>query len=153
MMRDSAQSRAVWVVLLCCCCWMSGCASVEKPEVDDATHTLVFDSIRNRMIPLVVYFSRYPEKCSTDHLCPVAIISPDADVSNRQYSFLARALQDLNFLVVAVQQRLPNDPPLPDKGNLYQARQPMWQRSADNIQYIQTVLQDSTACSTGTIPS
>jgi len=133
--------RAMWLMLSACMV-LCGCASTSKPVVDDTRHTLVFDSIRNRMIPIVVYFNSFPEKCSEKHLCPVVFINPDEGVQNQQYSFLAKKLQNMNFLVVAVKNTLPTDPPLPTDGaDALQARKDVWQRDAENIRYLRTVLQ------------
>lgn len=131
----------VTIATLLCSLLLGGCASAPQLRVDDTKHSLLYDSSRNRAIPLVVYFNQFPEKCTMQHLCPVALISPDAGVSDQAYSFIAKTLNSLNFLVVSLQQNLPTDPPLPTQGNLYTLRQDTWRQGADNIRYVRTVLQ------------
>ena len=90
----------------------------------------IIDESRNRIIPLNIY-----EGNGAD--LPVVIISHGYKLAlNTQYSFIADALQARGYFVVSIQHELPNDPPLPVSGNLFERRKPIWERGVQNILFV-----------------
>lgn len=113
------------------------------PPVRLALH----DAARDRDVPVVVYLPYElkpkgpcnPPKAAAAP-CPVALISPGYEGSADAYGFIAALLNARGYLVVGVQHDLPGDAPLPQGGNLWEARSPMWARGAQNLRFAMTEL-------------
>ena len=76
----------------------------------------LFDSKRNRAIPIVIYQDEKKEKL------PVVIINHGYGAKNTEYSFIANALAARGYFVVSIQHDLETDKPLPRTGNLVNQR-------------------------------
>lgn len=98
------------------------------------------DDARERNIPLELYFPAPSTPCSATQPCPVAFLSPGYGLPHTAYAFIAATLNDLGYLVVAIQNQLPSDPPLPTHGNLRETRAPSWIQGAQNIRFARSEL-------------
>lgn len=70
----------------------------------------------------------------------MAFVSPGYGVPHTSYSFLADALTEIGYLVVAIQHDLPADQPPSTTGDLVTARTPIWKRGAENLRYVRSTL-------------
>lgn len=122
---------------------LSGCASTQAQDSERQSSLVLFDAERQRPIPIELYFPARSHRCTSEHPCPVAIISAGYGISNKSYSFIASALGDLGYLAVAVQHELPSDPPLATQGDLFAGRTPNWQRGAKNIRFARNSMRRS----------
>ncbi len=119
-----------------------GCASPGKLPIRESAITL-HDGTRQRDIPVQLYFPARSAPCSAARPCPVAFLSPGYGLPHTAYSFIADALNDLGYLVVAIQNQLPSDPPLATSGNLQELRAPSWAQGAENIRFARSELSRS----------
>lgn len=95
--------------------------------------TCLFDTSRNRVIPIAVY---QPRKVNSK--TKVVIFSHGYDgnkniQSNQTYSYLTRFLSQKGFYVISVQHELPDDPLLAMEGPFMETRMPNWERGVTNI--------------------
>jgi dienelactone hydrolase len=102
--------------------------SVTKTAEPAPTKLTLIDPARNRSIPIVLYSPMGNAKPR-----PLAIVSPAHGGTNTAYSFMADALTAKGYLVASIQHDLPDDPPLPTSGNIYEARMPQWKAGEANI--------------------
>lgn len=91
---------------------------------------MLFDSLRQRPVPVVTYFSatlpKYPK---------LALLSHGYGGKNTDYSFLARELVRHGYLVASVQHEVPGDEPLPTVGKPADVRRPNWERGVLNLRF------------------
>lgn len=97
---------------------------------------IVLDESRNRKIPIVIYHGKASKK-------PVVIISHGYGVKNTEYSFIATSLAEHDYYVASIQHDLETDPPLPNTGNLFERRTPLWKRGVQTILFVIGQLQKS----------
>lgn len=95
--------------------------------------TCLYDSARNRPIPVAVY---QPAR-STEN-AKVIIFNHGYDgnknsQSNKTYSCLTRPLSRKGYYVISIQHELPNDPLLAMEGDFMKTRMPNWERGVENI--------------------
>lgn len=64
-------------------------------------------------------------------------------MSHKDYSFIASALNELGYLVLAIKNQLPSDPPMAKSGDLFKLRSPFWEQGAENIRFAQIALSQS----------
>lgn len=91
----------------------------------------LFEISRQRSIPIQIY----KPDLEIAHL-PVVIINHGYGVKNTEYSFIAEPLCKQGYLVVCIQHDLPEDPPLPRTGNLFEQRKPFWESGVQNISFV-----------------
>jgi dienelactone hydrolase len=101
---------------------------------------LLVDETRHRSIPAAVYLPATHARCTPQSRCRIALLSPGYGVEHTAYGFIAAALADAGFLVVALQSVLPDDPKPGNSGNLFADRLPMWQRGADTLRFARETL-------------
>lgn len=101
---------------------------------------LLFDAVRNREIPVQIYFPTRDGECVEHRRCPVAILSGGYGSNHKAYSFIAHALNDRGYLVVSIQHELSSDAPLAFDGDLYTLRMPVWHRGVENLRFARTTL-------------
>lgn len=95
--------------------------------------TCLFDSIRNRPIPIAVY---QPKKITKQTKVVIFNHGYDGNIvsnSNRTYYYLTRYLSEKGYYVISIQHELPNDPLLAMEGDYMQTRMPNWERGVENI--------------------
>ncbi len=127
------------LLALACATDAESARRLAAPVPAPTTLTLV-DGARGRTIPVAVYPPPAKAGCSPARRCPVAIISGGYGISHLDYAFLARALNDVGYLVVSIRHDLPTDEALATTGDLLALRTPAWQRGAENIRFARTVL-------------
>jgi predicted esterase len=108
----------------------------------NANELIIEDKVRQRAIPVTIYWPVNKEKCTTNTLCPVVLLSAGYGVSHNKYQFLASSFTTENYLVIAIGHELPNDPPLSTSGNLYQTRSENWQRGVLTLTTVQNQLKN-----------
>lgn len=113
-----------------------GCTALPPLESSITLH----DSARERDVPLELYFPATSTPCSAAQPCPVAFLSPGYGLPHTAYSFIAATLNDLGYLVVAIRNQLPSDPPIPAGGNPRETRAPFWAQGAQNIRFARSEL-------------
>lgn len=96
----------------------------------------LYDSSRRRKIALQMYFPADSGTCGRQRICRTAIIASGYGVRHTEYSFLAQALSQRGYLVLAPQLQLPSDPVLARSGDLYAQRLPVWQSGVLSLQFI-----------------
>lgn len=104
------------------------------------TFVVLRDADRGREVPIQITLSKRPDKCTSKHRCPVALISGGYGVPYTAYSFIANALSELDYTVVSIQHDLKSDAPLARHGDLHALRMPVWTRGADNILFVRNFL-------------
>jgi pimeloyl-ACP methyl ester carboxylesterase len=115
------------------------CATSDAKSIAP-TSVVLRDADRGREVPIQVTLSKRPEKCTSKHPCPVAVISGGYGVPYTAYSFIANALSELDYTVVSIQHDLTGDAPLARHGDLHALRMPVWTRGADNILFVRSFL-------------
>lgn len=98
--------------------------------------TILEDTLRNRSIPIIVY---YPKSDSIYKHQRLVIINHGYD-KNRpnsylNYSFLGTHLASKGYFVVSIQNDLASDDSLPMNGNLLELRRPSWEKAIQNMKY------------------
>jgi dienelactone hydrolase len=122
---------------------LAGCAATQTGQGLRHSAVTFFDSSRQRPVPVEIDMPMPSSVCSAQRRCPVAIISSGYGISAKDYTFIASALAERGFLVVAVQHELPTDDPLATQGDLFAGRTPNWQRGAANIRFVRDVMRRS----------
>ena len=117
---------------------LAGCTS-RSPSPNEFSATL-YDQHRLRVVPVKLYFPDRATLCTATSTCPTALLGPGYGVDHTHYSFIAKALNDLGYLVVAIQNQLPNDPDMPRGKNITALRRPFWQQGADNARFVRSEL-------------
>lgn len=101
-----------------------------KVEVDTLN---VFDSIRNREIPIAIYAPDVEELAGF----PIVIFNHGYNYNQPGaylgYSFITKALAKNGYVVVSVEHDLPSDELLILEGKPQVVRKPSWQKGSDNI--------------------
>lgn len=95
------------------------------------------DEARGRDVPLWV---DEPAACTAASPCPVVLLSPGWGIPATGYRFLVDGLVRAGFAVVAVQDQLPTDAPMPNTGDLHRDRTPFWQRGAATLRFVHGTL-------------
>ncbi|WP_050918176.1 hypothetical protein, partial [Vibrio campbellii] len=108
--------------------------------IANAESLVVYDSSRDRSIPLEIGLPLYLTACSVEKQCNVAFISAGNRVPFQKYKFLSDALNELGYMTIAVDHELPNDPPLSKTGDLYQTRIENWSRGSQTLDFLQEEL-------------
>lgn len=96
----------------------------------------VYDESRDRLIPVEVSHPVEKEHCNETEKCPLALLSAGYGVSHTKYDFLAKQLNQMGYMVVAIGHELESDPPLSVSGNLYETRSENWMRGAETLDFI-----------------
>lgn len=99
---------------------------------------MLVDDSRQRTIPIEIYESKSFLYKAQHQLIkmPVVIINHGYGVKNTEYSFIANDLARKGYFVVSIQHDLKSDKPLPNQGNIFLTRKPLWERGEKNIQFI-----------------
>lgn len=130
-----------WLSVLLLSRVLSGCASGQTVQVSESSRTL-FDNARQRHIPVELYVPSRSRSCSPADPCQVAIVGAGYGISHTNYSFIASALNEMGYLVVAVQHELSSDPSMPTVGDVFTVRKPNWQRGAANLRFVIQSMRD-----------
>ena len=97
----------------------------------------LFDTSRNRPIPVVLYLSDTEKKSSKQ---PIIILSHgyggNRGGDNKAYSYLTEFLASQGYFVASIQHELPTDELLPMTGKPQEVRRPNWERGALNILFV-----------------
>jgi hypothetical protein len=101
---------------------------------------VLYDSDRQRRIPVEVSLPLQQHSCTVKRKCNVAFISPGSGLGPGDYRFIATQLNKLGYLTVGIQSVLPGDPPEGKSGNIIADRTPGWQRGVDNLLFVQRAL-------------
>ncbi|WP_027709155.1 alpha/beta hydrolase [Zooshikella ganghwensis] len=100
----------------------------------------IYDTDRDRYIPISVDFPSKNIDCSTSQKCNVAFISAGNKVPYQKYQFITQLLNSMSYMTVAIDHELPNDPPLSTIGDLFKTRIENWQRGATTLDFLQRKL-------------
>lgn len=96
----------------------------------------LFDKIRNRSVPVVLYSSAPESRKSKAPKPKLAIISHGYGMKNTEYSFIADTLVAHGYFVASIQHELPTDAPMPTTGKPAEVRRPNWERGVQNIIFV-----------------
>lgn len=102
----------------------------------------LFDSIRNRKIPVAFYTPETGQKLPKQQV----VIFSHGYGANRGndyfvYSYLTQKLASKGYFTVSIQHELPTDELLPMQGKLQDTRMPFWERGAENILFVLSELK------------
>lgn len=103
----------------------------------------LFDSSRNRLIPVKTYVSAesYGKATASIVDLPVVILNHGYGVPHTAYSFIANALAKKAYFVISIQHDNKSDPPLPGADNLFTKSMPIWERGMQNISFVMHTLK------------
>ena len=108
-----------------------------SPSIAASAETVtLFDTARSRAIPIAVYRPAEDAACLAQRDCPVAFISPGYEGSAEAYTFLARALNRMGYLVIGIQLDLPTDAPMALNGDIQTIRSPYWRQGTASIAFL-----------------
>jgi dienelactone hydrolase len=107
--------------------------------VVQTSSTELFDTIRNRHIPIIITNSSEKKGFNL----PLVVINHGYGIKNTDYSFIAKRLAGLGYFVVSIQHDLPSDEPLARTGNIYELRKPVWERGIENINFVISSLEET----------
>lgn len=97
------------------------------------TDTLhLFDSARNRAVPVVLYAARNLRV--QNH--KIVFLNHGHGFKNTDYSYISNDLASHGYIVACIQHEIPGDEPLSTTGNLFEARKPIWERGIQNILFV-----------------
>lgn len=104
----------------------------------------VFDSTRNRDIPIAIYAPKSNKKIKKQQV----IIFSHGYGENKggdyvRYSYLTEYFASKGFYVVSIQHELPTDDLLPMNGNIQLTRRPFWERGVENILFVLNYLKEN----------
>jgi predicted dienelactone hydrolase len=117
---------------------------VETKTYDVNLDTLtLFDSIRNRDIPIAIYAPKSDKKIKKQQV----IIFSHGYGENKggdylRYSYLTEYFASKGFYAVSIQHELSTDELLPMDGNIQLTRRPFWERGAENILFVLNYLKE-----------
>lgn len=109
-----------------------GAAGAQGPAAQ-----ILRDELRGRDVP--VWLDEAPG-CRVASPCPVVLLSPGWGLPATGYRFLVEPLLRAGYAVVAVQDQLPGDAPMPNTGDLRGDRSPLWQRGAVTLRFVHAAL-------------
>lgn len=115
--------------------WLAGVAGTSWAQ--GGAPQILRDEARGRDVPLWV---SEPPTCTAASPCPVVLLSPGWGIPATGYRFLVEALVRAGYAVVAVQDQLPTDAPMPNTGDLRRDRTPFWQRGAATLRFVHAAL-------------
>jgi len=95
------------------------------------------DDARGRDVPV---WLDQASACTAASPCPVVLLSPGWGIPATAYRFLVEALVQAGYAVVAVQDQMPTDAPMPNTGDLRRDRTPFWQRGATTLRFVHAAL-------------
>lgn len=119
---------------------LAGCTTMANGRSNLTESTELTDPVRDRRIPITLYFPPQYRNCTDSRPCPVAFVSSGYGLLHTDYSFISKGLANSGYLVVAIQHDLPTDPVLIRTGDLFTNRMPMWKRGVENIRFVQSSL-------------
>ena len=103
----------------------------------DSRKDVLFDSSRNRKIPIVIYQPKTSQKLAPSYF---VVISHGYGFNKGNpylgYSFIAENLAKKGCFVVSVQHELPTDDLLAMEGDLRTTRKPNWEKGVQNILFV-----------------
>ena len=131
-------------IIILVCAFFLGCLSNKKKSlITSKTFETrldsinMFDSTRNRLIPVALYL---PSKNMKIEHQQVVILSHGYNVnrpgSNKGYSYLTTFLASKGYFVASIQHELPTDDTIPLQGIPQIVRRPFWERGAKNILFV-----------------
>ncbi|MCL9685646.1 serine aminopeptidase domain-containing protein [Legionella maioricensis] len=97
--------------------------------------TNLFDTSRNRIIPIEIYVNNKTLNAKS-HLKHPVIINHGYTIKNSEYRFIAEALAEEGYFVISIQHDLDTDPVRVRAGTLYEWGKPAWDRGVANILYV-----------------
>lgn len=95
--------------------------------------TSLFDSRRNRIVPVAVYRPKKESARTGVIIFNHGYDGNKNDKSNQSYSYLTRFLAEKGYYVISIQHELSDDPLLAMEGNFMETRMPNWKRGEENI--------------------
>lgn len=107
--------------------------SIMKGLAQNEFTTCLYDSSRNRVIPIAIY---QPQKVNSK--TKVIIFNHGYDgnknsKSNQTYAYLNRFLAEKGFYIISIQHELAGDSLLAMEGDFKNTRMPNWKRGEENI--------------------
>jgi dienelactone hydrolase len=93
-----------------------------------------FDSIRNRAIPVALYYDVVPEHHYNKQ--KLIIFNTGYGAVCTAYDGIAHRLAEKGYAVLVIQHDLPADKPMPKQGDIYTVRKPYWDAGVQNILYV-----------------
>lgn len=129
--------RRKWIIASCAVVGALAAALVAGKLAIRHERLDLFDTARNREVPVDLYVRRDKETAADAHLAvlPVAIVLHGNTVRNTEYSFIANALAARGYLVASIQNDLPGDPKLSMQGTPYVGRLASYERGVANIDF------------------
>lgn len=113
---------------------------IDKLQINQ-NKIILFDSARNRKIPIVIY---YPKIKVSNQISYLVLLSHGYGFNEGNpylgYSFIAENLAKKGCYVVSIQHELPTDELLAMSGELRITRKPNWEKGVSNINYVKNQL-------------
>ncbi|MBS3913610.1 MAG: alpha/beta hydrolase [Bacteroidetes bacterium] len=102
----------------------------------------MFDSLRNRAIPVALYVPKTDKKIKKQKLVIVSHgYFANKQGANKEYSYLTEFLAFKGYFVASIQHELPTDDLIPFQGIPQVVRRPFWDRGVKNILFVMSELK------------
>lgn len=98
--------------------------------------TCLFDSVRNRPIPIAVYQPQKVNKHTKVVVFNHGYDGNEKPAANQSYTYLTRFLSEKGYYVISIQHELSDDPLLAMEGDFMETRMPNWKRGMENILFV-----------------
>ncbi|MCU0438777.1 MAG: alpha/beta hydrolase [Raineya sp.] len=106
---------------------LQNCRFSNKTNYLSAESKVFYDSVRGRKIPVEIYTK--PDKKYNNQL---VIINNGYGSSNTEYSYIAKKLINLGYIVACIQHEQPEDEAIPNP----EYRRPVWERGVKNVEWV-----------------
>jgi dienelactone hydrolase len=106
---------------------VQNCTPSSQLNYFSAESVVLYDSVRNRKIPIEIY--KKPQQKYNNQL---VVINNGYGSSNTEYSYIAKKLINLGYIVVCIQHEQPEDIPIPNP----EFRRPVWESGVKNIECV-----------------
>ncbi len=117
--------------IIACITMLWGASSILFSQTEFTT--CLYDSGRNRPIPIVVYQPKHINKHTKIIIFNHGYDGNKNSQSNKSYSCLTRPLSEKGYYVISIQHELPDDPLLAMEGEFMKTRMPNWEQGVKNI--------------------
>ena len=137
--------QLLFLLLTSCLIYSNAIAQIIKKQFPVKTDSLnLFDTFRNRSVPVALYLPLTKKKISKQKLIIFSHgYGENKGGDNLMYSYLTENLASNGYFVASIQHELSTDDLIPTSGIIQIVRRPFWDRGADNILFVINELKKS----------
>lgn len=108
---------------------------LKKESIVTSRNEYIFDSNRNRQIPIQIYSLSDSSKWNSE----LVVLNAGYGSSNTEYTYIAQELAKKGYYVISIQHEIQTDDMLPSGDDIIQLRMPNW---VEGVKSIEQVLND-----------